>query len=175
MNTNKAQKEVFNALLLGKGCTSGFFLENNENNPMFVTTNGYVGYIFQPESIMFNVEKIRRIKSIEMKEIICSENKLEPTDDFRVVNRFKNQFAQRLKNKNYNVFVNTVYLKNFQNPSFYQKKGCPESHIVVTENLSATKTDYPVGIVCPIRIDIPIEYYNDKQVVAAKEEKKNDM
>ena len=55
MNTNKAQKEVFNALLLGKGCTSGFFLENNENNPMFVTTNGYVGYIFQPESIMFNV------------------------------------------------------------------------------------------------------------------------
>lgn len=157
MNYIKAQKEIFQALCQGIRQVGCFKID--ENN-ILVTPNGYMAYIFPITSILFSIEKAREITPFPISEIIKPENKLELTSDCRILESFDKRMLRRLKGEGKNVFVNVKYLGCFQNPKFYQEKN-KLSTIVVTEDISATKTNLPVGIILPVRCDWADDYYAD--------------
>lgn len=156
MNYIKAQKIVFDRICKDSG--GGRFMLDDSN--VFVTPDGYRGYVFPVAGICFNIEKIREIGVLPIVETIKEENELKMTDDLRL-DRYKGGMARRLKGNGKNVFVNVKYLDVFHNPRFYQDAS-GRGMIVVTEDMSATKKNIPVGIIMPMTISsIGGDYYND--------------
>lgn len=157
MNYTKAQKIVFESICAGRR-THRFMLDDNN---LFVTPDGYRGFIFPVASVCFNTEKIAEMGELPIHETIKAENELKLTDDCRFEKR-DGGWLRRLKgNGKSAVFVNTKFLECFQNPRFYQDAN-KLSMIVVTEAMSRTLESVPVGIVLPVRVsDVGEDYYND--------------
>lgn len=154
MNYINAQKEIFNELVKG-GTVGKFFID--ENN-VLVSPNGYMAYIFPISIVAFSLEKVREIKEVPIHGVIKPENEIFLTPDLRI-NGNSRQIYRRLKGSSKNVFVNTKFIRHFQNPKFYQEEN-KESAIVVTEY--SRGNDIPVGIVLPIRTPWADNgYYND--------------
>ncbi len=155
MNYSKAQKIVFESIC--KNSRGGRFMLDDGN--IFVTPDGVRGYVFPVAGVCFNVEKIRGMGKLPIIETIKENNELKLTDDLRIIKR--GGMMRRLKGKGKNVFVNVKYLDVFHNPRFYQDAS-GLGMIVVTEDMSVTKRNIPVGIVMPIRDDeIGGDYYKD--------------
>lgn len=146
MNYVKAQKEIFNAL-----CKGGkLFQFRVDKNTVFVSPNGYFGYIFPVSTILFNIDKIREVQSLKYNNVVSYSNKLELTDNARIIYRGTKKIYRQLQGKNKTVYVEENSLSCFQNPSFYQAAN-ENSLIVVTENLSEKLRNIPVGILMPFR------------------------
>lgn len=155
MNYNKAQKIVFDCICRGNRCGKFMYDENN----VFVSPDGYRGFIFPTASIAFNIEKVFDFGKLDILETVKEENKLELTMDMRVLP--DKRLCRRLKGNGKNVFVNIKFLECFQNPCFYQAADV-NSMIVVTEKMSAKSADIPVGIVLPIRMtEVGANYYGE--------------
>lgn len=155
MNFVKAQKQVVDALLKGNRC--GRF--NIDENHIFVTPDGYRGYVFPVSTIVFGFEKICEIKPFPIYEIIQDENELKLTPDLRIMNEYRKEMCRRLKGKGKSVFVNTKFLECYQNPKFFQDNN-PFGIVVVAEGAKDAYT--PVGIILPIRFSDGGNYYADK-------------
>ena len=152
MNFAKAQKEVVNELLKGSRSMGRFSID--ERN-IFVSPDGYRGYIFPTSTIAFNLEKIKEIPVFPIAEIVKEDNELKLTPDLRIIDHYRVGMVRRLKGKGKNVYVNVKYLDFFQNPHFYQDESSI-GLIVVTETAfassrSATRIEEPVGIIMPVR------------------------
>lgn len=143
---NKAQKEIFNAMLsevrVGK-CPV-------ENSKFLVSTKGYVGWVFPKDILQINVEKLRDIPAINFDGFISTENKLEETKDFILADERKKLMVRRYRKGKTSVFINPKLLEYFQNPTLYQKYA-PHGIIVVTERISRSCAESIVGVVMPIR------------------------
>lgn len=82
MNFNKAQREVFNKII-GSGKPGWFDVD--ENN-IFVTPDGMVGFIFPVSTIAFNLERLRKMSNLlKIKEVVKSENELTLTNDIKLL------------------------------------------------------------------------------------------
>lgn len=157
MNYTKAQKIVFESICKNNRAAR-FMLDDNN---LFVTPDGYRGYIFPAASVCFNIEKVREIDNLPILETIKPENELKLTEDLRIMDKRNGGMCRRLKGNGKNVFVNVKYLDCFQNPKFYQGEHW-SGIIVVTESVSKTQTNLPVGIVLPVRVSaVGGDYYND--------------
>lgn len=151
MNFAKAQKQIVDSLLKGNRC--GRF--NVDEKHIFVTPDGYRGYVFPVSTIVFGLEKISEITPFPISEIIQDENELKLTPDLRIMNECRKEMCRRLKGKNGNVFVNVKFLECYQNPKFYQGDN-PLGIVVVAEGAKGAYT--PVGIILPIRTNWGTEY-----------------
>ena len=157
MNFTKAQKEIVNELLHGRR-VSGF---NIDEKTVLVSPDGYKAYIFPVASVIFSLDKIKKITPIPVAEIVKDENELRLTPDFRLLDSFRNQMVRRLKGNGKNVFVNMKFLECFQNPQFFQDKN-KIGTVVVTEKSDGK--NIPVGIVLPVRCTWDDgSYYSDME------------
>lgn len=157
MNYNKAQRIVFDSMC--KNNRAARFMLDESN--VFVTPDGYRGFIFPAASVCFNIEKIKEVEKLPIVETIKPENEMKMTDDLRLIDKRAGGMARRLKGNGKNVFVNVKFLECFQNPKFYQAEHW-SGIIVVTESMSRTQTNIPVGIVLPVRVSaVGGDYYND--------------
>lgn len=147
MNFIKAEKEVFSRMVKGERVC--FFPVDEKH--IFVTPDGFMGYIFPVSTISFNVSKCMKIEPLKFNELIKPENELTMTYDFRQAGYGDKRMYRRLKGPGKSVFVNNTFLANFQNPRFWQEKDHPTSFITVTETGAAPHQDIPVGIVLPIK------------------------
>lgn len=156
MNYNKAQKEIFEALLKGKRVCKYFIDDAN----VFVTADGAKGFIFPVASVMFNAEKLRDINDLKIAEVVKDGNELVLTEDMRISSDGKT-LMRRLKGNRKNVFVNIKFLGYFHNAKYWQADDA-RGIIVVTENMSANIKNIPVGVIMPItERRIAQDYYND--------------
>ena len=157
MNYTKAQKEIFDALCAGKRV---FQFEIDANN-IFVTADGYKGYIIPKNLICFSLEKVAEIKPIPIKEIIQDQYRLTLTLDLRIIDARRT--ARRLKGNGKNVLVNVKFLSCFQNPYFYQAENM-NAGVVVTEPIcrkGSELIEVPVGYLMPIRVsEVQGDYYD---------------
>lgn len=159
MNFTKAQKEIVNELLRGRR-VSGF---NIDEKTVLVSPDGYKAYIFPVASVVFSLERVKKITPIPVAEIVKDENELHLTPDFRLLDSFRNKMVRRLKGNGKNVFVNMKFLECFQNPQFFQEEN-KISAIVVTEKSNGK--NIPVGIVLPVRCTWDdSSYYGDTERV----------
>lgn len=157
MNFAKAQKEIVNELLRGRR-VSGF---NIDEKTVLVSPDGYKAYIFPVASVIFSLDKVKKITPIPVAEIVKDENELRLTPDFRLLDSFRNKMVRRLKGNGKNVFVNMKFLECFQNPQFFQEEN-KISTIVVTEKSNGK--NIPVGIVLPVRCTWDdSSYYGDTE------------
>jgi len=140
MNFLKAQKIVFDGLC--KGLKQGRF--DIDESHVFVSPDGYRGFIFPTVAVNFNLEKIKEIPSLSIKEIVKPEHEMSLTADMRIDDRHRKLY-RRLKGLKKSTFVNESFLDCFQNPKFFQAED-RNSIIVVTEN----EVNEPVGVVLPI-------------------------
>ncbi len=156
MNYNKAQKEIFEALLKGERASKYFIDDAN----VFVTADGVKGFVFPVASVMFNAEKLRDMNDLKIAEVVKDGNELVLTEDMRISSDGKT-LARRLKGNRKNVFVNIKFLGYFHNAKFWQDDKA-HSPIIVTENMSANIKNIPVGVIMPIaERRITQDYYND--------------
>lgn len=157
MNFTKAQKEIVNELLHGR-CVAGF---NIDEKTVLISPDGYKAYIFPVASVIFSLDKVKKITPIPVAEIVKDENELRLTPDFRLLDSFRKTMVRRLKGNGKNVFVNMKFLECFQNPQFFQGEN-KISTIVVTEKSNGK--NIPVGIVLPVRCTWDdSSYYGDME------------
>lgn len=155
MNYDKAQKEVFSALLRGDR-VCGFKYDEEH---FFVTPDGYMGWNFPIKEIFFNTEKIQTINPLDLTSAVHPDNELKLTLDFRAEAYTRGKMFRRLKAPGKDVFVNDKFLACFQNARFYQEKDKPTALITVTERPNPRGEDIPVGVVLPIKIYDP-DWFN---------------
>ena len=148
MNIIKAEKDVFNRMVKGdRVCYFRF-----EDKHIFVTPDGFMGYIFPVTAISFNVNKCMEMQPLKITEAIKPENELTLTYDFRQGGFGDKRMYRRLKGSGKSVFVNNAFLANFQNPRFWQEKDDKFGLITVTEKGATPHQDLPVGVVLPLKV-----------------------
>lgn len=148
MRWGKAQLEIFKILLKGEFASPparGFWITQGRKEALVVTGNGYNGYVFPKDEIVFDAEKVKLCNDFlgDWESIICPENKLTVTDYFRKIDR---RMARVFEGKNGKIYINSVLLSCFDvaNASFYQEKANRSVLVVEYEKL--------VGLVLPIRV-----------------------
>lgn len=144
MNFKKAQKDVFNNLLDGARVAK---FEIDEDY-VFITPNGYYGFVFPKVMLQINLERIKTINAIDIYAAINEENKCVLTDECKILHLPHKGYARKLKRGETEIFVNEKYLVYYQNPNFYI---AASNLIVVTENTSKSDNTI-VGIVCPMKM-----------------------
>ena len=75
MNTVKAQREVFNALIKGSPAKTAV-----DEHRTFVTLDGYRGFVFNNSEICFNAERIADMPQLDCFDCVKDENLLTRTN-----------------------------------------------------------------------------------------------
>lgn len=145
MNIIKAQKEIFNAMLSGCNCHK---YELDEKS-VFITPEGYNGYVIPYSQIQINLEKIPDMKDLGLQSIVREDNLCELTKEALILEHPRG-YARKLKKGNEYIYFKEKYLGCFQNPKFYNAH--PRQIIVVTEDISATRKNEIVGVILPIYV-----------------------
>lgn len=145
MNVNKAQKEIFNAMLAGER-SAKYALDERS---VFISPSGVHGFVIPYSQIQINLAKIRDIKDLNIQSVVREENLCELTKEALIMENPR-RYARKLKRGNESIFFLEKYMSCFQNPKFYSEG--PSKMIVVTEDVSATRINDIVGIILPIRV-----------------------
>ena len=147
MNINKAQRELFNAMLAGRNLRR---FELGENR-VFITPDGYHGFVLSYSQIQINLDKIETMKAFPFQSIITEENLCKLSKEILLdERRGRKRYLRKLKNEKFIAYFDDKYMQCFQNPKFYSTS--PTSTIVVTEDISATRKNEMVGVIIPVRI-----------------------
>lgn len=146
MNYIKAQETIFKSLIRGMQ-VARFDVDDSH---VFITPDGFQGWIFPNDILMVNLEKIPQFSPIDIASLITPANKLQSIPDFRLMSSRSKDLYRKLSNGKKIVWVKDKFLQMFHNPEFYQYLDMPNKHIVVTEKVRGKET--PVGIVLPMRI-----------------------
>lgn len=148
MNYMKAQKEIFDRLSHGDRVC--YFPVGKEK--IFVTPDGFKGYVLPLDIVAFNCEKLQQMKALELDSICTPENELTLTNDAKLLRiGSRKEFCICMKGAKKRVFIRTKFLDAFQNPKFYQKLGEKLGAVVVTERNTREVKEHPVGVVLPVR------------------------
>ena len=147
MNTIKAQKEIFNAMLKHNRVAK---FEVDERS-VFITPDGYHGFVIPLADIQVNLEKLKNMHKIDLQAIVHEKNlcklSMECVRDERCG---RNEYYRKLKNDKFNVYISEKFLSCFQNPKFYATSS--SSSVVVTEDITGKMLNQIVGLICPVRI-----------------------
>lgn len=144
MNINKAQKELFNAMLNGHHIHKFEFDEKS----VFITPSGYHGFVIPYSQIQINLDKIPTMREIQMHPIVTEENLCKLSMECLLDNRRgRRTYLRKLKNEKFVAYFDERLMQCFQNPKFYSTG--PKSSIVVTEDISATRKNEIVGLILP--------------------------
>lgn len=146
MNIIKAQKEIFNAMLSGENCHK---YELDEKS-VFITPNGYLGYVIPYSQIQINLEKIPDMKDLCVQSVVKEENLCKLTKEAVILDHPRG-YARKLIKGNECIYFKEKHMSCFQNPKFYNAH--PHQMIVITEDISATRKNEIVGVILPMRID----------------------
>lgn len=148
MNCKKAQKEIFNKLVNGERVC--FFRLGEEK--IFVTPDGFKGFIFALSDITFNVDKLQEFKALQIDEVVVPENEIVQTNDFRLYPSFlgRKKMCRKFNASGKTVYVDESYLDFYQNPKFFQDKANRNKHIVIVEKDCMNRL-IPVGVALPVR------------------------
>lgn len=146
MNINKAQKEIFNAMLSGKHVRK-FEIDSDS---VFITPDGFYGYVFPQTSLQINIGRIASVKSLDIGKIVTDENLCHLTKEC-VVNEFPKEILRKLRRGDQNIYFNQKYMDCFQNPKFYSEGSL--GMIVVTEDISPIRLNTIVGAIMPKRVN----------------------
>lgn len=145
MNVNKAQKEIFNAMLSSERCHK---YELDEKS-VFITIGGYYGYVIPYSQIQINLAKIPDCQNLDIESVVRKENLCELTKE-AVILEHPRRYVRKLKRGNERIYFNEKFMSCFQNPKFYNAH--PHRIIVVTEDISATRNNEIVGVILPMNI-----------------------
>lgn len=124
MNTNKAQKEIFDSILRKEDDkyvrVVGFWIVGDR---FAVTGDGYHGFIFKKDQIAFDVSKVPLYSDfLHIGEIYKEENELNKTRLF-YKERQKGVTSIIFKGKNGKIYVNKAFLSCFSSDaSYYQER-----------------------------------------------------
>lgn len=147
MNINKAQREIFNAMLAGNNVHKFEFDEKS----VFITPNGYHGFVIPYSQIQINLNKIPDMKEMKLRSIVTEENLCKLSKEILLdERRSKKTYLRKLKNEKFIVYFNERLMQCFQNPKFYATSR--SSSIVVTEDISATRQNEIVGVILPVYV-----------------------
>jgi len=146
MNINKAQNEIFRAMLSGKRVRKF----EVDDTCVFITADGYNGYVIPYSQVQINLAKIADFKSIDLQSIVKEENLCKLTNEAVVAN-FPRRVFLKLKRGEESIFFDEKLASCFQNPKFYSAG--KHQIIVVTEDISATRLNEIVGAVLPARVE----------------------
>ena len=146
MNSNKAQKEIFNALLSGERCHKYEFDESS----VFITPSGYHGFVIPYSQIQINLAKIPDMKDLNIQSIVKEENRCELTKEAYILDHPRNTYCRKLKRGNEYIYFKEKCMSCFQNPKFYNAH--PYQMIVVTEDYATNREEKIVGIILPVRV-----------------------
>lgn len=149
MNVIKAQKIIFNELISG-GHVRQFEVDKDN---VFITPDGYRGFVLPYTSVQVNLDKIATLKSIDFASVVKEENLCHLTKEL-VLQEHPKAYLRKLKKGDLNIYFNQKYMECFQNPKFYNEK--ITGMIVVTEDISANRINQVVGIIMPTRV---VEYH----------------
>lgn len=152
MNIIKAQREVFDAINGGNRVCA--FTAKDDR--LFVTPDGFVGYVFPLHMVNFNTDKVAMLEKplFPLEEVVQEENELKITQEFRSEFPFgkrTGRMFRKLEAPGKTVYINDVFLRNFQAPRLWQEKDDCLMRIVVTEG----RDNVPVGVILPIRMYSP--------------------
>lgn len=147
MNINKAQREIFNAMLAGHNVHQ---FELGENR-VFITPDGYHGFVLSYSQIQINLDKIPTMKGFQFESIVTEENLCTLTKELLLdERRGRKAYLRKLKNEKFVAYFDERFMQCFQNPKFYSTS--PSSTIVVTEDVSATRQNELVGVIMPRKV-----------------------
>ena len=142
VNYINAQKQIFNNIVSGDR-VCGYWIDDNR---FFVTGDAFHGFVFPKEMIAFDTKKVNEIKKLfDFDTDAIEENEVTETDNFKLVNR--KMMRVFLRKDGRGVYVNTQFLKHFQNAKYYQTDiGKP---LLIVEEIRGKQ--FPVGVALPIR------------------------
>lgn len=147
MNINKAQREIFNAMLVGRNVHKYEFDENR----VFITPSGYHGFVIPYSQAQINLDKIPTMKDIQLQSIVTEENLCKLSKEILLdERRGRKTYLRKLKNEKFVAYFDEKLMQCFQNPKFYATS--PRSSIVVTEDVSATRLNEIVGVILPMKV-----------------------
>lgn len=146
MNIIKAQKEIFNAML---ACNNVRKFELNEHN-VFITANGFNGYVIPYSQVQINLEKIRDFTGLDLQSVVKEENLCNLTNE-AIITNVPRKVLRKLTRGNDSIYFDEKLSVCFQNPKFYNEDST--RMIVVTEDISATRQNEIVGVILPTRVD----------------------
>lgn len=147
MNEIKAQQDIFKAMLSGKDVRK-FYIDDNT---VFITPEGYYGFVLPINSLQNNETRIRAMSPIDLKGVVNEGDECELADELRIDIYTRKRLFRKLKCGNKMIFINNAYLQWFQNARFYCRPDRP-SVIVVTEDISPNRLIAIVGAICPIAV-----------------------
>lgn len=147
MNTVKAQKEIFNAMLKRNRVAQ---FEVDEHS-VFITPDGHHGFVIPYTDIQVNLSKLRSMNKINLCDTVTEDNLCKLSRGIVLdEHRGRRKYLRKLKNDKFVVYVSEEFLQCFQNPKFYATSST--SSVVVTEDISATMQNAVVGLICPVRV-----------------------
>lgn len=146
MNTIKAQKEIFNAMLKHNRVAK---FEVDERS-VFITPDGFHGFVFPLSNIQVNLEKLKYMNKIDLHAMVQEDNLCKLSMECVLDERHgRKEYLRKLKNDKFNVYIKEKFLSCFQNPKFYATSS--SSSVVVVEDISKSLHEI-VGLICPVRI-----------------------
>lgn len=145
MNITKVQKIIFNELISG-GRVRKFEVDKDN---VFITPDGYRGFVLPYTSIQVNLDRIATFKSIDFSSVVKEENLCHLSKEL-VLQEHPKAYLRKLKRGDTNIYFNQKFMECFQNPKFYNESAI--GMIVVTEDISANRKNQVVGIILPTRV-----------------------
>ena len=115
MNIIKAQKIIFTELISG-GHVRKFEVDKDN---VFITPDGYRGFVLPYTSVQVNLDKIATLKPIDIASVVKEENLCHLTKEL-VLQEHPKAYLRKLKKGDTNIYFNQKYMECFQNPQILQ-------------------------------------------------------
>ena len=121
MKENKIYKEIFNEIIKPKMYQKQFSIDDDN---VFITPNGFYGFIFAKKNLPFNIEKIPKSDTkLDFDNIVKPENECKLTNRFVMSKSKVLGMLRILKQEDREIFVKQGYFQYFDDAAkFYQEK-----------------------------------------------------
>ena len=163
MNYRIANNEVCKALI-DRENVRGYDIDDNT---VFVTADGFCGFIIPKKEIVYDYTKVRQMKKLfDVSEYIKPENEIKPTYNYFKAGK---EYCRRFDGKDYYVFVQDKFLKKLEKDiPYYYFQNVEEGKDMRKQSVVAAVKEYtgdneyryvPVMILLPINI---LDYEKEK-------------
>ena len=152
MDFKKANLEICRSIADDKNICGGWIQIGGIKYFFVANAQGYYGYFFPRNKIVFNVAMInsvsKPIKEIVKMSIVNRENEVFYTKILKQCSAYRNKLVRKFVplTGNREVYIDVNFLKclDLDICHFYQDKDDPKSKLIVTEH------DMPIMVICPM-------------------------